>query len=341
MRIVMGADLHGSGRTPEDLEYSIQVFEDLYTLAVQQEAQAVFILGDLLHHKYGLELKLLLEWQSIIRYHEENHGITTVAIVGNHDLPWVDLPGHSAISLLPGKIYVEPTSIIVEGVLYCFLPWATEQEFIAGAKSLATQALQHDGLKFLFTHTSLAEGIISASNHSVGGPIRVHHLYPDSFDHIWAGDYHSHQTVGPKITYLGAPRPRTFGDWNNRGYWLLDVSWGKWSFVNLPLPSKYPEYIKLRIGPFGPPTIPDYDPKNNYIVECAMHWIPELGRKYRGIRIDKLPGESVIPQKMRISEADRKNPKAVAKRWRTGRGYSERLDPLMEEYIDLCLNQQY
>lgn len=342
MKIVMGSDPHGSGRTPKELEYSISVFEDAYELAVEQGATTVFWLGDLLHFKYGLELRLLLAWKDIIADYKRDHDINTIMIPGNHDKPWAELEGETSIRLLDGygcQILSRPTTLIQEGVMYSFLPWLPYEEYQKEAKKLSIAAIQHKGLKFLFSHTPLAEGLVSASNHTVDTPIRVHHLYPESWDHIWLGDYHAHQTVGPKITYLGAPRPRTFGDWNNRGYWLLDVEYGRWGTKNLPLPSKYPEYIKLRISAFGPPTIPNYDPENHYRVECAMHWVAELGRKYKGVAIEHIPGESITPHKVRIPAQERNNPVAIAKRWREAQALDPSLDPLMEEYVNKCLHQ--
>jgi len=147
-----------------------------------ERAEAVYILGDLLHFKYGLECRLLLEWKELIEYYAER-GIKFTALAGNHDLPWSN--ERSAISLLPGRILTSPLVEIIEGTMYAYLPWFPPEDFKHHSQQLAYQAMAHPGLKFLFSHVSLAEGFVSPSNYQVETQIRMGDLYPDTWDHVW------------------------------------------------------------------------------------------------------------------------------------------------------------
>lgn len=338
MKVVLGADLHCTGRTDPEREMSVRVLEDAFELAEREGAEAVWILGDFLHFKYGLECRLLLECNELIEYYEKR-GIGFTCILGNHDEPWPNTPELSPLNLLRGQILSQPYVWHNRGTMYAFLPWSEPDTFKEQSKDLAIAARGHLGLKFLFSHVSLAEGYVSPSNFQADSQIRMGDLYPDVWDKVFLGDYHSHQHVGTKITYLGAPIPRTFGDHNNCGYWLLDIrNNGTWYFTNLGLVSKFPQYSQLTIGPAGPPSIPDYDPENKYIVTAAMCWIPELTRLYPGIQIKPLSGTFTIPQNSRIPVADIKNPFSTFKAWLALKGLDhETYYPIGEEALKQCL----
>lgn len=316
MRVILGADPHGTGRTPEELHYSIEVFRDAYKLAEKHNAMGVAWLGDLLHFKYGLELSLLLAWSEIIKEYQAK-GIATVAIPGNHDKPWEDKPDLVAIDLLPGHIYTQPQMMVLDGVLLAFLPWFPAAEYKHKAAELAAEAKKFPGLKFLLSHTPLAEGTVSASNIQVEQPIRIADLHVDVWDQVFLGDYHAAQTLGPKIRYLGAPRPTIFGDRGCVGYWLFEAAHASWNVTPLPLPGTYPEFIKVSIGPFGPPLIPNYRKINKYIVRCSPNWVVEMSGKYRdgNVQIVNDDPNFKIAAPVKLTRDDRATPFATFLAW--------------------------
>lgn len=342
MLIVLGADPHGSGRTDEELDLSIKVFEDAYEIAEREGAEYVFWLGDMLHFKYGLELRLLLEEAEIVREYRRR-GIKTRMLPGNHDKPFAKERDKVAIKLIGDEeeIVCKPRVEIVEGTMYAYLPWFPPDEFKQYSNQLAEQASRHPGLKFLFSHVSLAEGFVSPSNYQVEQQIRMGDLHPDVWDKVFLGDYHSHQNVGTKIVYLGAPRPTTFGDAGNRGFWLLDVrNNGTWYFTNVGLVSKFPEYHQLTIGPGDDPIIPDWDPYNKYIVTCSSSHLGELNTRYPGAILKTLPGTFTIPKQARFSDVVTSNPVLTFRSWMELKGLDPSVyGPIGEEAIMESLGQ--
>lgn len=341
MKILLGADPHVSSRTPDDLKWSLLVWEDAYILAERHKATCVAWLGDILHFKYGVELRLLLGLNEVIHRYQEK-GISTIIIPGNHDKPWEDRPDEVAVKLLSGNIYTEPTILGAEGHVLCFLPWYPHVEFKAKVRDLATQMVGYKGYKFLFSHTPLAEGSLSPSNHVIDQPVRIADLYTDVWDQVFLGDYHTEQQLGPKVHYLGAPRPRTFGDAGQVGYHLFDLTPTAWTLTPLPLPRAYPKYVKVRIGPFGPPEIPDYDPKNHYRVETYSIWFHELVQKYPKVPISRMPGESVtLPANVWIPTDEKGDPPKVIQRWMNLKNLDLSIfGPLNERFLNQCLYQR-
>lgn len=336
MRFVLGADPHGTGRTEEDRNLSIRIFEDAYILAVKHGACRVVWCGDLLHYKYGLEARLLLAWSEVIERYEAQ-GVYTVMIPGNHDKPWEQERHLTSIGLLPGTLHLEPYCENVGGILLGHLPWFPPAEFRTHSHALAQEAAKFTGQKFLFSHVPLAEGFVSPSNMQIEQPIRMADLYPEHWDQVFLGDYHAHQKVGPRVQYLGAPIPRTWGDYNNRGYWLLELSSDRWFLKNLGTDGVYPEFHKVTIGPFGPPDIPNYHPRNNYIVHCAANWVGEIGKKYPGVITKPLEHEHIIPRQMRFTAEDLANPYATARRWVAIKGLEEKVYyPIAERALRKC-----
>lgn len=292
-RLILSADLHGSDRTEEDLEQATSLWKDAYTLARQHYAQGIAWLGDLVHFKYGLSAKLLLRWSEV----SIQNPVDNYVIRGNHDTPWKSDPELTVLSLIHGvKVVTRPYVTVVQGVMLAMLPWYPPNIFERLSSELASMAMEHRGPKFLFSHVSLAEGVASISNIRIEEAVRVRHLYPEQWTHVFLGDYHAHQHVTDKVTYLGAPRPTTFGDFDCVGMWLLKVEdSGAWELMPLEMPSRYPEYYQVQLGPGEEPVIPDYDPRDKYAVTAPMEMHPELLRRYPGVKLHRLPGDRLVP----------------------------------------------
>lgn len=334
MRLILGADLHGQGTTPADEDLAVKLFKDALDLAVKHGASAVAWLGDLLHHKYGLNARILLRWGKLVLKYREQHGIITILLPGNHDIPWKNECEHTVLALVPGaEVYLTPRSYEVEGTLLSWLPWRPPGEFAELSQELAIQAQGHTGLKFLFSHVSLQEGIASVTNTQVEQPIRLRDLYPDAWTRIFLGDYHAHQTVGLNVEYLGAPRPTSFGDHNCRGLWCFDVWGGKWSLTSLELPSRYPAYRRTRLGPFEEPIIPEWNDFDHWHVEAPLYMHPELERKYPRIKCAPAPGEKPV-FRGRLSIDQQKDPWEVYVQWRQHRELDAGVyDPIAREML--------
>jgi hypothetical protein len=319
MRVILGADLHGSERSQEELEWSITLYQDAITLAEQNGCRHILWLGDLVHYKYGLSAKLLL-WWSRLTIQARDKGILPILLRGNHDTPWISDPEQTVLELVQGAALVtKPRLVVHEGVILALLPWYPPEQFRAELKKLAVQAIGHNPC-FLMSHVSLAEGVVSISNRRVESPIRLHDLRPDVWDHIFLGDYHAHQTVGDKVTYLGAPRPTTFGDFNCKGLFLLEVVGGTWFLRDLELPTRYPKYVQHRLTSRDFPILQHYDPRDKHTVEAPLEMHRVLKGQYPGIVVKPLKGERVPTKNRRLGATDILDPWKIYQRWLAQRG---------------------
>ena len=297
LRLVLGADLHGGDRCEEDLKYALSLWSDAYVLAEQNYAEGIVWLGDLIHFKYGMSAKLLLKWSEI----SDGHRMPNYLIRGNHDTPWKSDPESTVLELIRGvQTVTRPLVTTMGNTLIAMLPWYPPAMFEKLSLELASIAMNHNGPKFLLSHVSLAEGVASISNIRIEEATRAKHLYPDTWTHVFLGDYHAHQTIGDKITYLGAPRPTTFGDFDCVGLWLLTVeASGAWSLTPLELPSRYPKFYQIHLGFNEAPIIPQYDPVDKYSVTAPVEMHKELLRRYPEIKVKRVPGDTIVPTQQR------------------------------------------
>lgn len=334
-RAILGADLHGSDRNTRDLKTSLHLYEDAYRLAVEHNVDKVYWLGDLLHYKYGMSAKLLLAWAQINKKPEYQH-IQCRLLRGNHETPWKSEPELTPLALMEDVDCISmPMTEVYGNILICHLPWYPDVRYKEAARQLATLAYGWDkGPKFLFTHTSLAEGVASATNERIEGAIRLKHLFPEAWSQIYLGDYHTAQQVGPNGFYLGAPISRSHADSGCLGLWLLESDGRSWGLHPLELPSEYPEYHQVQLGYGSDLQIPGYKKLNNYLVTAPFELHTELRRMYPdNVRLKPLEGEAAPPHPDEATEPAESIDELV-KRWLVKRGLSLALyGPIAARYL--------
>lgn len=331
-RAILGADLHGSDRTDQALEEGVELFEDGYRAAQEHGVNRIYWLGDLTHYKNSLSVKLLTWWSHIAGNYP---GISNYLLRGNHDTPWKSEPEVTSLALVKHTVCV--TAPIIHkrgGVFVACVPWYPEDQMKHHLREAAAEAMAWGiGPKFLFTHTSLAEGVASLSNERIESPLRLSDLFPNVWTQIFLGDYHASQHVGTNAFYLGAPAPRGHGDFDCRGLWLLEANSREWKLTPIELEG-YPEYHSVRLGP-GEFLIPQYRKKNHYLVEAPWESHAELRRRYpENVKLKNLAGVTSTAHAQVPDDVRRRDIHAVVRRWMVQRGLDLSLyEPVARKYL--------
>ena len=223
LRIVLTADLHLNDNSAEDLAYSEQLLNDLGTIAQGRGIPWVIIAGDVLHHKQRHSTRLLTTVYSVLEgWHAR--GVNFILLRGNHDAAdmlrepeWTVLSLFSRVAI----VVTQPVVVEEERAIFLFLPWYPCICFTKLLQEFASIAISSGKPRYLISHVSLAEGVVSASNMRVTQPIRIKHLMPELWSHVFLGDYHHRQHVAENIMYIGAPRPLAHGDSDSQGVIML------------------------------------------------------------------------------------------------------------------------
>ena len=175
--------------------------------------------GDVFTERVGQGLNVLTAFLNVLDEFQ-NRGIKMIAISGNHDK--TDLDGvesyldvfahHPSLQLVR-----EYDSFKINGLNCHFLPYFKENgSYPERLKKVAENA--KDGVNLLFTHIAV-NGV--SNNDVVGVTDGVKLNLFNKFDGVFVGHYHNRSKVGRKIFYIGSPRPKDFGENDEKGFTIL------------------------------------------------------------------------------------------------------------------------
>lgn len=325
MRAILTGDTHLSDRTAEEFRLSAQLLDDLLFQAQQHKCRFIMLNGDVLHYKYGLNAKVM-----VMLYHKmmfaQSQGVQYIIWPGNHDKYDEQEPEFTVLSLLEGAatVVTKPWLIDEQECLLFIMPWFPAPLYKRLVHSYSLEALRHTHKpRIMLTHVSLAEGKVSPSNEKVEQPVRVADLHPEVWSAgIFCSDYHAHQTLSSVVMYLGAPRPMTFGDFNNIGSWLLEVSGGKVLMTGLPLPGRYPQFHSWRVDKLDDLPLQGYDERNHNRIYCATELQATVSMMYPGAKIPPATTSTPVIGPGRL-DAEDLTPFQIFERWRVLRGLAE------------------
>lgn len=282
--------------------------------SLQNNRAPILILGDVFHSRRP-SLELGLEVQNRLEY-AWGRGVLYFLLRGNHDVQ--DPLQEQCVLNIFRKVAVpitRPRSAIQNGVLLCFMPWYPPAVFCEGIQLLAKEALNHRGPRFLFSHVSLQEGNVSPSNGKIDTPIRAGDLCPSVWNSIYLGDYHAAQKVdGQEIYYLGAPRPQTFGDFDNIGIWRLDIYETTHTCTPVPLHSYFPAYKSWRVEFDSDLPLSGYSPHDRNRVYTTLELTVRVRTLYPDAAVLPIQKDS-IPGSERIKASDNINTQQIVERW--------------------------
>lgn len=291
LTVILGADFHVRDDKPGELEYSEKLIEEVTTLGYFYKAP-VLHLGDFFHSKRP-SVELAIRMQEKLEY-AQAHGVDFFLLKGNHDTCYPAYLDYSSISVFRNVAIpiLRPVCTIQRGCFLGFLPWLPVDIFRIGIKQLSQAALDFPGPRFLFSHVSLQEGNVSASNGKIDTPLRAADLCPTAWSAIFLGDYHAAQQVaGQQIYYLGSPRPQTFGDFDNIGAWRLEVTLdgpggkARFELIPHPLAHLFPAFRSWRVEHDRDLPLPGYNPADRNRIYCSL----ELKTRVQTLYPDALP----------------------------------------------------
>lgn len=325
MRTIITGDPHLNDKTAEDFRLSQQLLDDLLYQALEHKCRFIMLNGDVLHYKYGLNARVM-----VMLYHKmmfaQAQGVQYIIWPGNHDKYDESEPEFTVLSLLEGAatVITKPWLVDEKECLLFIMPWFPAPLYKRLVHAYSLEAMRHTHKpRIMLTHVSLAEGKVSASNERVEQPVRVADLHPEVWSAgIFCSDYHAHQTLSSVVMYLGAPRPMTFGDFNNVGTWLLEVSGGRVSMTGLPLPGRYPQFHSWRVDKLSDLPLPGYNELNHNRIDCPADLQAQVHMMYPTAKL-QAPASSVpVIGPGRLVTEDL-TPFQIFERWRVLRGLAE------------------
>lgn len=254
-RAIVTADVHVEGRadttsrrpTKNPLTKFSRLFDDIQTLAVDNKAEDIYILGDLWHEKHGVNVDCLTLIHSKLSQWKKA-GLRVTLLRGNHEIEVKSSPHTTLLSLFGDVATVvnRPLVKVVGETTISLVPWYLHKTYKAAIEKVVKLAKSKGRpTNLLMTHIGIDEGVMSSSNYyRVPQKIRLADLHLKFFDLVMAGDYHLTQQY-ENFLYLGRPFPGEFGDEPSQGVWLLDYEGAR--LVQLDLPSSYPNFIDMQI----------------------------------------------------------------------------------------------
>lgn len=330
VRILASADLHGEENDP----YFQQVLLDMGNIALARGIQHIVLAGDIFHQKLNtnrVASDLLVNTYQTLLY-LQTQGLQVIILPGNHDKPFEHDPQWTVLSLFSkvATVVNEPRLINEPDCLLCLLPWYPPKPYREMLNALSNYALDYQKPRLLISHVSLAEGSVSPSNRKVEQPTRIADLHPEVWTAgIWLGDYHAHQRLSQQVVYFGAPRPLTFGDFNNVGVWELSVYGGKVESTCIPLPSRYPDFVSHRVDSLSDLPLVNYDHRNRNRIFSPVELMAHLANLYPDAKLLPLEGSNPEVKSGRLEKTEGLTPFEIAERWREKKGL--KVDPYRTE----------
>lgn len=336
LRLTLCSDLHLQGRTIQELEESGRLLRIITDAAIAFGSDVVCT-GDFFHQTHVIDPPgpvVLLAHTELQRAWDA--GCRWFILKGNHDTDQPDNLDHSVLQLYR-KISVPiitPRSVVEAGCFLGFVPWAPPGAYRTGIDVITAQAMQHRGTRILFSHVSLKEGHVSPSNRQLDVPIRAQDLHPQEWTAIYLGDYHAAQQVQgySNVFYLGAPRPQTFGDYDNIGIWLMEADDN--GTINIQAHSirdHFPAYQQYCVRTEADLPLPGYNSGNKNRVYVSLELRTRIRTLYPDAQIRPIADEVVKRQDSRLGNTEAKSLSTIeiVKRWLQWKGLPEQ--PYMDE----------
>jgi len=256
MRALCFADPHMREGRNGELKTGIQLFNCINKTADRENCNAVFLIGDAWHEKYGVNYAVLTALRKCLLKMARNKLVYWIR--GNHEVSIKSEPEKSLIELFEGLhknliIVNKPQPIFDQQYRYgiWMLPWYPAEDWIIHAEAMSRHA-QACAIpnKILMTHIGLSEGTVSSSNiYTINHKTKLSHLHPWVWDFVLMGDYHVQQFFHfNKVLYLGAPMQLAHGDVPDQGVFVLDLNGAKAVLTKVPIEGAetLPRYITYK-----------------------------------------------------------------------------------------------
>ena len=208
MSVLITADLHIDKHRSFDtihpdlkrssrLQDGLASLEWVYMTALDQGCSAVIIAGDLFHtrHKvdvevYNLVFKALASY-SLLEWH---------IVAGNHDQYTDHVTSIEALGYLPHvSVYVTSERVTIDEMTFDMIPYReVPAHYLEEIGNLGVP----DTEIYCVTHVSIDGAVVGSFEHRPKADMYVSY-YPDYYKHVYAGHYHTHQTI-KNFSYTGS-----------------------------------------------------------------------------------------------------------------------------------------
>lgn len=329
MKFMSSGDLHlhsrnvgGRPRLPVMMGW----LDECLALCVRFQTEHLFLAGDVLDSKHGIERETLLAWfQWLVKARLE--GVEVHWLRGNHETPRNNAPKDTLMQLFSEvcDVICVPKTIRLGETLVGCLPWFPADVFKTYARKLTAyaKAAGDTRRRILVSHVGLRDGRVSPSNIQLPQRVGVRDLLPAEWDLILLGDYHNTQSIGETghVLYMGSPLPHTFGDFNHAGPWLVHDE-GKdheLKLVNLQskLATRYPVFQKYDLAEGSDLTVPGYDSRDYNRITCPAADLAEVKLMYptADVLVSAATNKPIDTSGSRLSSKDAQDPQKAMKRY--------------------------
>lgn len=218
------------------------VLDQAIDLCIENNVKTIFSLGDAFTSRTGQTLSVLIarkNWLSRCR----DKDIDVFEIPGNHDK--TDLESEdSYLDIYSDQpnyhLYKKEKVLRFHGLICCFLPYFPEDgSYPKRLQDLAAKARKSPEKKLLFTHIAV-DGVKNNDGTEVSNTLSGS-LFK-TFDSVFVGHYHNRSQVGKNIHYIGSPRPKDFGEDDNKGFTILYDD-GSFEYTK----ARFRRFIKIKV----------------------------------------------------------------------------------------------
>jgi len=318
MQAIIGADIHGSSKTPRKLSTFKKLIRQFTKLAIVYGTGKVIGLGDFFDKRWGTPVEVVLAFKEELEY-AQSRGVTWVLLPGNHDIASKHDMGNTFLRVFDKLAYVveEPEIIHLDNGGAIFLcPWRPSSELRQDLRAMAKEAVKlKSGPKVLMTHTPLREGMISRSNfQNKGLDISVADLMADAYDMVLMGDYHKKQQLAHNVWFLGSALTHTYGDVEPGGAYLLDLRAPVPHLKPVEFSEPLPQYrvwdmthYRLEKELF----LPTYDPNDYNLIKVPTHLEEAAEQLWPTAKVQAVVTREEERKLGRLKDTDPSNPSAV------------------------------
>lgn len=204
--------------------------EDMIGKAEKRGCTAFLHGGDLTHNRKQMANEA---WARVAQFMRKmSQRIPTWVLEGNHDMS-ASGDGTSTVGALDGFItaVAAPRVTTIGNCKVGWIPYAEDPEQV---REFA-DTLSRKGARILIAHLGLGDPRFAKCvpiDYETPGRIQVTDLFPDRFEQVFLGHYHTAHEILPNVRYMGSPLQLDFKERGEvKGFWTFDTDTGEVEFV--------------------------------------------------------------------------------------------------------------
>ena len=237
--IILSSDWHLSQDNILEIH---SIADQLIEVAIEINCKEHFILGDVFESRKAQPLDVLDTFTAVLDKFNKA-GLTTYLIPGNHD----KINYSSEKSYLdtyqyhPGVVLVSDIhGIIREGLQIDMIPFFENSIFNSKLKD-SYDPLNEDTKVILLTHIGI-EGFLRHDGEKEKDEVTTNQL--SNYKEVFVGHYHN-KSVKDNVRYIGSIMPKNFGEDNDKGFTILEISDGEFEVSTFK--PNFKEYKKVEV----------------------------------------------------------------------------------------------